>query len=84
MDNFTCGACGTPNTGRASCLACDTAGPAATPESLAATALADAGAAHAARVEEAARGNYGLALHLGSVSDAHLDDALALRRLSAT
>lgn len=75
------GACGTPNTGRDSCKACDTASPTATPESLAATALADAGDARAAQIEEAARGNHHLADHLAEVSDAYLDDALALRNL---
>lgn len=77
MSDFTCGACTTPNTGRDACKACDTA----RPQSLAATALADAGAARAVQLEETERGNHALAAHLGHVADAHLDDALALRRL---
>ncbi|MWA16266.1 hypothetical protein [Streptomyces sp. BA2] len=84
MRRFRCVACGIPNTGRDSCKICDTASPTATPGGLAATALADAGAARALQVEEAERGNHELASHLSRVSDDHLDDALALRRVGAT
>lgn len=79
--DFTCPACTTANSGRASCMVCATESPTATAESLAATAVQDAGAARAAQREEAARGNHDLAASLGRVSDAHLDDALALRHL---
>jgi hypothetical protein len=82
MSSFACGACGTPNTDRDSCEVCDTTSPTATPEGLAATALADAAAARALQVEETARGNHELANHLGRVSDDHLDATLALRRPS--
>ncbi|WP_042422331.1 hypothetical protein [Streptacidiphilus anmyonensis] len=78
---WDCGACGTPEDTRASCLVCGTSSPTATPDSLAATALEDAYAAHRARTEEAARGNHDLAAHLGRVADACLDDALAMRQL---
>lgn len=73
MSSFTCGACVTPNTDRDACKVCGTASPTATPEGLAATALADAGAARALQVEEAARGNHELADHLASVSDDYLE-----------
>jgi riboflavin synthase alpha subunit len=84
MNSFTCGACSTINTNRAACCVCGTASATATPESLATTALADAAAARAAQLEEAAKGNHELAEHLGHVTDAHLDDALALRCLGTT
>ncbi|MEV6758421.1 hypothetical protein [Streptomyces sp. NPDC051214] len=84
MSGFTCGACSTPNTGRDSCAACDTASPTATVEGLAAAALADAGVARTLQVEETARGNHELARHLDTVIDDHLDDALALRHLPTT
>lgn len=79
--SWTCDGCGAPNIDRASCEACGTSSPTATAADLARTALKDAAAARAAQVEEAARGNHRLADHLGSVTDAHLDDALAMRRL---
>jgi hypothetical protein len=78
---WTCDSCGVPNVDRASCEACGTSSPTATAADLARTALKDAAAARAAQVEEAARGHHRLADHLGSVTDAHLDDALAMRRL---
>ncbi|MFG3267851.1 hypothetical protein [Streptomyces bobili] len=77
---WPCGCCGTGNADRASCAACGTSSPTATPAALAATALRDAAAARAAQRQEAARGNHRLAADLGAVMDAHLDDALALRR----
>ncbi|WP_455362352.1 hypothetical protein [Streptomyces sp. SYSU K21746] len=78
---WTCDACGVPNVDRSSCEACGTSSTTATAADLARTALRDAAAARAAQVEEAARGNHRLACHLGSVMDAHLDDALSVRRL---
>ncbi|MGW2651975.1 hypothetical protein ACWC2T_45765 [Streptomyces sp. NPDC001393] len=78
---WTCGGCGIANVDRASCEACGTSSPTATAADLADTALKDAAAARAAQIEEASRGNHQLAVHLGSVVDAHLDDALALLHL---
>ncbi|MFI9248373.1 hypothetical protein ACIGXF_38820 [Streptomyces sp. NPDC053086] len=78
---WTCDGCGISNVDRSSCEACGTSSRTATPGSLAVTALKDAAAARAAQIEEAARGNQDLADHLSNVTDAHLDDALALRRL---
>ncbi|MCW8383967.1 hypothetical protein [Streptomyces justiciae] len=78
---WTCGACGTGNADRASCLACATSSPTATPDTLAATALLDAADARAAQLDEASRGNHDLAQSLTPVIDMHLDDALALRSL---
>lgn len=82
MTRFTCGGCGTLNIDRDACEACATASPTATIEGLVTTALNDATAARACQVEENARGNHELARHLGTVADSHLDEALALRRLS--
>ncbi|MER5227816.1 hypothetical protein [Streptomyces flaveus] len=78
---WTCDGCGIPNVDRGSCEACGTSSPTATAADLARTALRDAAAARAAQVEEAARSNHRLADCLGSVTDTHLDDALAVRRL---
>lgn len=77
--SWICGACGTTNVGRASCEACATSSPAATPHALAATALRDAAATHEAQVDESARGNHELAAYLGTVVDAHLDDARVMQ-----
>ncbi|WP_405803412.1 hypothetical protein OG729_39385 [Streptomyces sp. NBC_00210] len=79
---WTCDGCGVPHIDHASCEACGTSSPSATAADLARTAPKDAPAARAAQVEEAARGNHRLADPLDSVSDAHLDDALAMRRLA--
>ncbi|MGW2602481.1 hypothetical protein [Streptomyces klenkii] len=84
MDSWTCNDCGTHVCDRASCQACGTSSPTATPDSLAATALMDAAAARAAQVKELAQGNTELADYLSCIVDAHLDDALALRRLHTT
>jgi hypothetical protein len=78
---WTCDGCGVPNIDHASCEACGTSSPTATAADLARTALKDAATARAAQAEEATRGNHRLTDHLDSVTDAHLDDALAMRRL---
>lgn len=78
---WTCDGYGVPHIDRASREACGTSSPTATAADLAKTALRDSAAARAAQVEEAARGKHHLADHLGKVTDAHLDEALAVRRL---
>ncbi|MEV0528579.1 hypothetical protein AB0I66_34675 [Streptomyces sp. NPDC050439] len=79
MNDFTCGACHTPSTGRDICQACDTPSPTATPHGQTATAFADAAATRQAQIEETQRGNHTLATHLGHITDLHLDHALALQ-----
>lgn len=82
-NTFDCGGCGMLNVDRASCEACGTSSPTRHRRRSRGTAMHDAATARAAQVEEAARGNHQLADYLGHVTDAHLDDALALHRLEA-
>ncbi|MGR7000715.1 hypothetical protein ACU686_26125 [Yinghuangia aomiensis] len=82
MNAWICGACDTRNpNSRASCEACATSSPTATPARLAETAMADAAEARRAQKEVAAQGHSELAARLAQVVDAHLDDAAALRRI---